>query len=198
MSRAKDGYFKLQKYAGSVIMIAAVELVFFVILAQHLYPNYSLNNNYISDLGVGNTAIIFNPAIIIFGLLVILGGCLLWKAGKHRLAGVVFVLVGIGGMGVGLFPETTGWPHILSALITFGSVGVNALVFSRILKRKLAYYSAIAGIFALFIVIIFGFNLGGGSHINLGLGKGGIEELLFYDELIWAFIVGISLIKKKI
>lgn len=182
--------------AGLLITVAAVELVFFVLLAQHFYPNYSLKNNYISDLGVGSTAHIFNPAIIFFGI-VLLGSSYFVRRTGHRLAALAFLLIGIGGIGVGTFPETTGLPHIISALVTFGMVGVAALGFSRIFKGKLAYYSGVAGIFALLILVIFGFNLAG-AHLSTGLGKGGIEELLFYDELVWASVVGVSFILKRI
>ncbi|HUB92569.1 MAG TPA: DUF998 domain-containing protein [Candidatus Saccharimonadales bacterium] len=187
----------LDKTAGFFIMLAAIELVSYVLLAQHLYPGYSLNNNYISDLGVGSTSTIFNPAIIVFGLLLASGSYFMWKAGKHRLAALGFLIIGLGGMGVGTFPETTGWPHILSALVTFGAVGVTAAGFSLILKSRLRYYSLAAGIFALLILFIFSSGLIG-IKLNFGLGKGGIEEILFYDELIWAFIIGISFIKGRI
>lgn len=194
---AKKPGSNLGRLAGAVIMIAATELVFSVILAQHLYPGYNLNTNYISDLGVGSVAWLFNPAIIVFGALLILGALLLWKGGKHKLAAMGFIIVGIGGMGVGAFPETTGIYHIISADITFGAVSVLAIGFSRIFKGKLSYYSLVAGILAILVVALFGVTLVG-LKVSTGLGHGGVEEILFYDELIWAFVVGTCFIKKII
>jgi len=184
------------KYAGIIIMIAAIELVFFVLLSQHLYPNYSLNDNYISDLGVGSTATIFNPAIQFFGVLLIVGSYFLFKSAR-RYSALGFFIAALGGIGVGTFPETTGAPHIISALIVFGSICVLCLAFSRVFKKPLAYYSLAAGLLALIVLSISVMNMLG-AQVHLPLGHGGVEEILFYDELIWAFVVGISYVKGRI
>lgn len=197
-SKAKKVKNDCNKLTGSLIIVAAVELVFFVLLAQHLYPNYSLSNNYISDLGVGSTAIIFNTAIQSFGILILLASYLMFRYGGHRYAAIGFAIAALGGIGVGTFPETTGNPHIISAFIVFTMVSVLALGFSRIFKAPLSYYSALAGILGLFVLALFIFNMITGAHLTFGLGKGGVEEILFYDELIWALIVGISFITKRI
>ncbi|MDE1828107.1 MAG: DUF998 domain-containing protein [Candidatus Micrarchaeota archaeon] len=187
---------KFSRNAGMTLMLAAAELVFFVLLAQHFYPNYSLNNNYISDLGVGATSAIFNPAIQLFGLLVIAASYLLFKSGR-KYSALGFFIAAIGGIGVGTFPETTGAPHIISALIVFGSISVLALCFTKVFKRPLSYYSLATGLLSLLVLLLSVMNMIG-LHVNLPLGHGGIEEILFYTELIWAFVVGISLVRGRI
>lgn len=184
------------KIAGSIIAIAAIEIVLFVLIAQHLYPNYSLNNNYISDLGVGSTAIIFNSAIQLFGIILILGSYYLYKSGRKYQA-LGFTITALGAIGVGTFPETTGSPHIISAFITFGSIAIIALCFGRVFKRPLSYYSVAAGLLGIVVLTISVMNMTGFS-VNLGLGKGGVEEILFYNEILWALIVGLSLYTKRI
>ncbi len=39
-----------------------------VILAMLLYPNYNQNDQFLSALGVGSTALLFNPPVIVIGL----------------------------------------------------------------------------------------------------------------------------------
>lgn len=95
------------RIGGMLIVIAAIELVLSVIIAQSLYPNYSLSNNYISDLGVGATAAIFNTSIQLFGVLLILASYLIYSAGEHRYVALAFAIAAVGGIGVGAFPETT-------------------------------------------------------------------------------------------
>ncbi|MDE1850247.1 MAG: DUF998 domain-containing protein [Candidatus Micrarchaeota archaeon] len=195
MKRSVAG--KFSKNAGIIIMLAAAELVLFVLLAQHLYPNYSLNYNYISDLGVNPaTAIIFNTAIQLFGVVLIAAAYLLFRSGRKYQA-IGFLIAAIGGIGVGTFPETTGFPHIFSALVVFGSISIASICFSRVFKAPLSYYSLATGLLALIVLGISVMNMLG-AQVNLPLGHGGVEEILFYDELIWAFVAGISYLKGRI
>jgi len=180
-----------------LIVIAALELVLSVIIAQHLYPGYSLSNNYISDLGVGATAAIFNTSIQAFGVLLLLAACLIYSAGAHRYVALAFVIAALGGIGVGTFPETTGLLHVISATVVFGTVAVMALGFCRILGGRLAGYSLAAGLLGVAVFVLFALSLLG-IRVNFGLGAGGIEEILFYDELAWAVMVGAGFSKGRI
>jgi len=184
------------KYAGILMIAAAVEIVISVLVAQHAYPNYSLMNNYISDLGVGSTSATFNTAIQLFGILLIITSLLLWK--RHRYAAIGFALVGLGGIGVGTFPETTGLAHIISAMVTFSTVMLLAMGFSRLFKGYMSYYSVVAGTVGLIVLVLFMLSLATGTSITFGLGKGGVEEILFYDELLWALITGIYFAKGRL
>ena len=186
-----------KKIGGILILFAALEIVFFVLLAQHLYPNYSLSDNYISDLGVGSTAIIFNTAMQLFGLLLAAASYFLYKAG-WKYSALAFLVTGIAGFCVGTFPETTGLPHVLSAMVTFDSVAVAAFGFSRVFKGYLSYYSLAAGLVGLLVTVLFVANLVTGSQMTFGLGRGGVEEVLFYDELIWAMVTGFCFATKRI
>jgi hypothetical membrane protein len=184
-------------FAGKAILLASIQLVFFIIVAQRLYPNYSLANNYISDLGVGSTAPIFNLSMMLFGLLLVLASYFLCKA-HRKYASVAFFIIGLGGFCVGVFPETTGLPHILSALVAFDGAAITAIAFFKVFRGYLSYYSLAAGLVGILVTVLFIFNLATGSQVTFGLGHGGVEEILFYDELIWAIIVGYGLETRKI
>ncbi|HVC57964.1 MAG TPA: DUF998 domain-containing protein [Candidatus Acidoferrales bacterium] len=184
------------RIGGALIIAAVLQLVVSVLVAQHIYPNYSLQNNYISDLGVGSTAWLFNTSIITFGIILVLSGLLIYKSGlKYR--AIAFIVAGIGGMCVGLFPETTGLPHVIAATIAFGGVAVSAICFIRVFKGTLRYYTLISGLLGIAILALFILGLLG-IHVNTGLGKGGFEEILFYNEVLWALVTGISIVSRRI
>ena len=175
--------------AGILLAVAAVMIVGSIVFAQTNYHGYNLENNYISDLGVGSTAPIFNTAMVAFGLLIIAASIVLHLA-RYKHVALAFTLAGIGAIGVGVFPETTGIYHIVSAALTFLSVSAAALFFFKIYERPLAYYSLASGLVGVFVVVLFVLNLAAGTSFTFGIGKGGIEEILFYNEVIWAFIAG--------
>ncbi|MGI0134947.1 MAG: DUF998 domain-containing protein, partial [Candidatus Micrarchaeaceae archaeon] len=142
------------KLAGILAIIAVIAIVVPVLVAQHLYPNYSLANNYISDLGVGSTAPIFNTAIVVSGLLLLASSYFMVRA-RHAYIALAFALTGIGSMGVGLFPETTGIYHVVSAIITFSTIAIAALLFYRVYRKPLVYYSIAAGLLGIVVMVLF-------------------------------------------
>ncbi|MDE1810730.1 MAG: DUF998 domain-containing protein [Candidatus Micrarchaeota archaeon] len=185
------------RIAAALIMAAALELVACIIVAQHLYPGYSLNNNYISDLGVGNTASLFNTGVAGFGIMLAVSSLFLYLSGRH-LRALGFLIAGIGGFGVGAFPESTGLPHVISATVVFGSVAVMALLYMKVFKGPIRYYTWASGLLGIGILALFILGLVAGVHLNIGLGKGGFEEILFYNELLWAFVTGTLMMLKRI
>ncbi len=56
------------KISGLVLFAGAAQFFLLVLIAEALYPQYSVANNYISDLGVGSTAYIFNTSIVLLGI----------------------------------------------------------------------------------------------------------------------------------
>jgi Predicted membrane protein len=104
--------------APALLLISASQFLLLLVAAEALYPGYSVATNAISDLGVGETAIIFNSSIILFGSTSFAAAYLLRRR-LGRLLPVCMALAGIGAICVGLFPETLGLPHYLSALTAF-------------------------------------------------------------------------------
>src|SRR2546428_878171 len=76
---------------------------------------YSISQNYISDLGVGPAALIFNPSIILVGVLVLATAWFLWRAVGDRILSIVVALAGPGAIAVGVLPEALGVVHELVA-----------------------------------------------------------------------------------
>src|SRR5438128_10269680 len=69
---------------------------------------YSISQNYISDLGVGPAALIFNPSIILVGVLVLATAWFLWRAVGDRILSIVVSLAGAGAIAVVVFTGAFG------------------------------------------------------------------------------------------
>lgn len=192
-----DSNMKDDRFAGKIIILAVAFIVLCVLSAQHLYPGYNLNTNYISDLGVGSTAAIFNTGIRLFGVLILLAAYFIHRAGKHSYLALGFAVAAIGAIGIGTFPETTGYPHLISADLTFGTIAIMAIAAYRLFRKPASYYSLASGLLSLLLIIGFAASAHAGVTFPLGFGHGGVEEILFYNELIWSIVIAISLIKGR-
>ena len=58
------------KVAGTLIFVAVTQFVLGVIVSEALYPGYSISDNYLSDLGVGSSSMIFNSSVFLMGVAV--------------------------------------------------------------------------------------------------------------------------------
>ena len=93
---------------------------------------------------------------------------------------MMMALAGIGALGVGLFPETTGIVHSIFSLVVFLFAGLSALVTARFQKKPLFYFSIILGLVTLAAEVL---RIG---NEYLGLGPGGMERMVAYPVLLWA------------
>ncbi len=181
--------------AGATIFVGAVQFGIFLIVSEILYSaygtgGYSVASNYVSDLGancpnsgacyIPPSAMLFDASIAILGLLIILGAYFLHRAFRWMPATGLVAIAGIGALGVGLFPETTGIWHSIFSLIVFLFAGLSAIVTARFQKKPLFYFSIILGVGTLVALLLYV----GGTY--LGLGAGGMERMVVYPVLLWA------------
>ncbi|HYA70516.1 MAG TPA: DUF998 domain-containing protein [Thermoplasmata archaeon] len=201
---------------GSLVFIAAM------IVTQIGYgssfdwgSSYSLRDNYISDLGAthcGNFTAgsfgsvhsacspwhdVFNVAIVVMGILLILSVLLLrtaFPARRSRTLGLALLgIAGIGAIGVGLFPEDVNiTAHTLSALLAFLGGGLALVVLGFAMFRDTRWdgfraYSILSGLVSLVALILFV------AKVYAGLGVGGMERLIVAPILLWAIVAGIHL-----
>jgi len=94
-----------KRIAGLLLFVAGVECILGIILAETLYPGYSTAENYISDLGIGPSALIFNSAVFLLGALAISSVYFIHESLKSKLFTAVLTVSGAGAMGVGIFTE---------------------------------------------------------------------------------------------
>jgi hypothetical membrane protein len=183
--------------AGVAIFVGAVQFSIAMILAEIYFPNYNVSTNHISDLGAfcpGSstigciiyqpTSLIFDSSIVLLGLLILVGAYFLQRSFRDMPATVMIALAGVGAIGVGLFPETTGIWHSIFSLMVFLFAGLAALVTARFQRKPLFYFSIILGLFTLAALVLYI----GGDY--LGLGAGGMERMVVYPVLVWSIGFG--------
>jgi hypothetical membrane protein len=175
------------KVAGALFFIAATQFVFGLIVSEALYSGYSIADNYISDLGVGPSSIVFNSSVFLMGLLLIIGAYFLQRAFDFKILAVLLVLTAIGAMGVGVFTEDSGTIHSVVSLIAFLFGGLSAIfsvVCSYIHEFKLVKMPFSVIVFILGLMTLGALALFAGG-IYLGIGKGGMERMIVYPLLMW-------------
>ncbi len=177
--------------SGVLILIGSFVFSISIMIAESLRPDYSISRNYISDLGVGANAWLFNCTVILFGLSLIIGAILLATINKRSPFPYILALVGIGATMVGLFPENTGSLHGIGATIAFISAGLSAITCLNWTGTAFRYASIFIGIL---ILVSIGLFVNG---TYLGLGVGGMERMIVYPGLMWSFGFSSILLSEK-
>jgi hypothetical membrane protein len=167
------------KIAGTLFFIAASQFVLGLTVAEALYPSYSISDNYISDLGIGPSSMIYNSSVFLLGLLVIIGTYFLQQTFNFKPLTILLVLTAIGAMGTGAFTENSGAIHAIVSLMAFLFGGLSAITSYRLLKPPLSVIAVVLGLMTLGALGIYI------SGIDLGLGLGGIQRMVVYPILMW-------------
>jgi hypothetical membrane protein len=180
----------IRRIAGSLLFIGCTQYILGIILAEALYPGYSVSNNFISDLGTGPSALIWNSSVILMGIFAIASAYFIQRGLKSKLLSILLALCGINFIGVGIFPfksPTVSIHGIFSLLAVFGII--FTIVLYRFEKSPLSYFSIVLGVISLVtgvLYTVFG--------IYLGLGIGGIQRIANYTMLIAMIGFGVHLI----
>lgn len=178
--------FAAGKVAGALFFVAASQFVIGMVVAEARFTNYSysISANYISDLGVGPSAMIFNSSVFLMGLLILIGAYFFQRAFNFKLLTLLLVLTAIGAMGVGVFTEHSGNVHLVVSLIAFLFGGLSSIESYKLVKRPFSIIAVILGLMALGALVLYG------AQIYLGLGVGGMERMIVYPILLWGAGIG--------
>ncbi|PIU21385.1 MAG: hypothetical protein COT15_02620 [Candidatus Diapherotrites archaeon CG08_land_8_20_14_0_20_34_12] len=180
-----------KKISGILLIFGVLLFVSAMWYSESIYPKYDIFQNYISDLGVGNTAFIFNNAIMVTGAGLFIISFLLFREFKSTVFLILLALAGIGAFGVGLFPENAGYLHSVFSAITFLCGAFSAIYSSKFIPKPFSSFSVQLGILSLIATLLFA------TENTFGLGIGGMERLIVYPFLLWAFAFGIYLMTSK-
>ncbi len=175
------------KMAGLLLFVGAAQFVVGLILAQARHPGYNVSENFISDLGIGPAAVIFNLSVFVLGVMGVLSAYFVQRSIRKPLVAAFLGLTGLGAMGVGLFPEAGvfgGLAHTVSSLVTFLFAALWAIASYTLRRPPLTYFSVVLGIFSLAALTLFA------TRNYLGLGQGGMELMIVYPVMIWAIAFG--------
>ena len=113
-----------------------------------------------------------------------MGAYFLNRAYHWKPATAMIALAGVGAMGVGLFPETTGVWHSIFSLIVFHFAALAAVITARFQKKPMFYFSIILGLVTLVALLLYI----PGEY--LGLGAGGMERMVVYPVVVWSIGFG--------
>lgn len=180
------------------MLVAGAVILMGIITAEALYPAaYTTGGNEISDLGGTEPpeALVLQPSATIFDVTMMVGGLLVLgaavglQAGLGRLSVTIAVAaVGLGALGVGVFPGNTGGIHALFAMLTFIGGGIAAIVTATVTRPPFRYLSAILG--AIGLATLGSYILLGDGSPMAGLGIGGLERWVAYPIVIWVIAFG--------
>jgi hypothetical membrane protein len=195
------------KIAGALYFIAATQFALCLIIAEALYLGYSVSANYISDLGVGPSAIVFNASVFLLGLLLLAGTYLQRHNQTLKTVNTLLLLMAIGAMGVGIFTKNYTLPHGAVSSAAFFFAGLSAITSYKVLPKPLSHISIILGALTLAALALFsaGIITSGSltsteafdSSFYLGLGPGGMERMIAYPAIMWLAGLGGHLITKQ-
>jgi hypothetical membrane protein len=184
------------RIAGILFLVASAQFILGLVVAEALYSGYSVADNYISDLGVGPSSMVFNSSAFLFGLLSIIGTYFLPRTVDFRGLTVLLILMAIGAMGVGIFTSAFSTTiHGVVSLMAFGFGGLSAITSFKVSKLPLSAISVILGMVTLGALALFAAGLvttgsltssdPPASEFFLGIGPGGMERMIAYPALIW-------------
>jgi hypothetical membrane protein len=156
------------------------------------YPaGYSTANSEISDLGANSppdsiicqpSASIFNATMIIGGLLVLGASFFLFR--EYKLWTVVLfpMLLGIGVLGVCIFPGNMAPFHGVFALVAFISGGLSAITSARVVPGPFSYILALLG-FVTLVFLVF-------ASVFIPVLGDGNRTFIAYPVVIWGIGFG--------
>ena len=183
---------------GALLAAAGAAILLGIITAEALYPGaYSTGANEISDLGGTRppdsvvyqpSAAIFNLSMVAVGIMVIIAAWYAHRAFGRRSVTIPIAVLGLGALGVGLFPGNTGNPHAVFAMVTFVAGGVAAISASRVASGPFRWVSTALG--AVSLLTLVGYMLLGDATPMAELGIGGIERWIVYPVILWIVAFG--------
>ncbi len=161
------------KLAGILFFIAATQFVIGLTISEALYPGYSVSGNYISDLGVGPSSIIFNSSVFLLGLLLLVGTYFLRHVSGFKTVNTLLILMAIGAMGVGIFTKDFTLAHGAVSSAAFFFAGLSAIASFKVLEKPLSLISIILGAMTLAALVLFsiGMTVSGSLTSNEAYGQ---------------------------
>ena len=176
---------------GLLLFILAAGFVTVMMVGTSMAPGYDVQGGAISDLGViGETATLFNGALLAVGLLNIASGYLLYRSHGHVWVFAVFVLAGLGAIGAGLVPLNTSDLHGIFALLAFVFFSIEALAIATLISGPMRWVSVLAGLVGLAFVVLMVIGDSGNPGVFGPIGHGGAERMIVYPSMLWMMAFG--------
>lgn len=182
----------MPKLTGAFFFLAGFLIFMGITTAEIFYPTiYSISQNMISNLGSTPppqgivhqpSARIFDYSLIAAGALIIAAVLLSRQICRSKLLTLTIAGMGLGTLGVGIFPAFHATAHPIAALLSFVGGGVSAVISSRHTSRPFATIALVMGIASLSFLVIGLFNI---DRLETILGPGGTERWVAYPVTLW-------------
>ena len=177
--------------AGELFFVEGAIFLTGIMVAASIPLAYDYHGGAISDLGVTEqTALLFNTLLVAVGVLNIVGGYLFYRAHRRRWLLATFVIGGLGAIGAGLMPLSTGAPHALFALAGFLFFNIEALMAARVLAGPMRWVSFLAGAVGLLYLVVMVIGDSGNAALFGAIGHGGAERMIVYPAMLWLLALG--------
>ncbi len=177
------------KTAGALLVLGAVQFGVVLLFSETLAPNYSSANNYVSELGIGPTALMFNASLAALGVMFLVAAYLIFKNSQAelnhaKLFSILFSLTAFAAIGTAMFPIAIEPQHAIFSHAIFFFAGLAILSSFKFLKKPLNYGALALGIFIAIVGLLYL------TKNYLGFGVGGMERFVVYPALFGAFLLG--------
>jgi len=191
--------FDNRKTASALLLFGIIQWMIIVILSEGIQPNYISSIHYVSTLGTGKTALIYNTSTIILGITVFLSSILIRRINTSRVFFILFLITGLATIGVGVFPEDSRPMHgiVTPIALIFGALA--AISSYKLQSKPASIFSVILGAVSLISGLVFIPYLGlsvESRAVFMGLYKGTLERIVIYSNLLWVLILGSQLSNK--
>jgi hypothetical membrane protein len=184
--------------SGFLLLMAGIIILMGIITAESLYPAvYTTHENEISDLGATRppnsiilqpSATIFNTVMMVTGLMTLSSAYFLHRGFSTRRVTLSVALLGLGVLGVGVFPGNREALHQPFALMAFVSGGLAGVLSSKIQETPFRYVSIALGSVTLASLVV---GLVGDATPVFGqMGEGGVERWIAYPTVLWMVGLG--------
>jgi hypothetical membrane protein len=193
--------------AGLLLTVTGIGIVMSTITNEALYPPeraYSTNANTISDLGgtlppnsymVQPNRAIFIATMAVAGALVLASTYMLRGSLRRRRMLVAMGAMGVGLVGIAIFPgNVAGW-HPLFSLLAFVGGSVATIMSRKELDQPAGSVALALGVIAL-VATVLGLDAFAETWPQTAIGIGGVERWIAYPVLLWMVIFGTALMGK--
>ncbi|MGC8817242.1 MAG: DUF998 domain-containing protein [Candidatus Hadarchaeum sp.] len=116
------------RLAGVCGIAAPIVALSFIFIAISLSPWFTWTGNALSDLGVGEAALVFNSGLVLGGLLATVAAVVMFSTYQdkiRRVGALVFLLGTISLIGIGIFSEAAGRIHFYFSVAFFLLVPIS-------------------------------------------------------------------------
>jgi hypothetical membrane protein len=182
-----------------LLSLAGAAILLGFITAEALYPGiYTTHTNTVSHLGASEppnsivlqpSAAIFDITMLVTGAMILAGAWFAYRALRRKAVLIPTALLGVGTLGVGIFPLTHPAPHTLFAFTAFLAGGVAVVLSSRVTTAPFRSLWTVLGAIALAATMLAVGPFRSWPPLA-ELGEGGIERWIVYPIVLWLVAFG--------